>query len=217
MASAGLSGFNSGSFDPFGDGSGKALYKLEGNALDDSGVYNGTATNITYATGINGQCGVFSGTNSKVYGLPVIQRTSNPSFSFWFKPVSLGVVTMFFIARASPTSNGYGIYFNASNRLAFTHYTVADYTTNVVSAISNTSWSHIAFVCRTGFVDVYVNGSLFQTLTTGGYVASTAPFAHIGFDPFQSSLAINASIDQLRIFNRSLTQAEVTQLYNAGA
>ena len=35
--------------DIFDDGSGVALYELEGNALDTGGTYNGTATNVSYA------------------------------------------------------------------------------------------------------------------------------------------------------------------------
>ena len=52
--------------DPFRDGSGKALYRLEGNALDESGNYNGTATSVTYGAGQFGRCGVFNGSSSKV-------------------------------------------------------------------------------------------------------------------------------------------------------
>ena len=50
--------------DPFGDSSGVALYKLENNANDEGGVYNGTPTNVTYGTGVFGQAGVFNGSNS---------------------------------------------------------------------------------------------------------------------------------------------------------
>ena len=44
------------------DGSLKALYKFDGDATDATGVYNGTATNVTYGTGKFGQCAVFNGT-----------------------------------------------------------------------------------------------------------------------------------------------------------
>lgn len=52
--------------DIFGDGSCKALYRLDGNANDESGNYHGTETAITYGGGVYERGAVFNGTSSYI-------------------------------------------------------------------------------------------------------------------------------------------------------
>ena len=75
-------------YDPFG-GDGVALYQLNGNANDVSGNYNGTATSVTYGTGVFGQAAVFNGSTSKI----LTSLTANPneiSYSLWFNRSTFG-------------------------------------------------------------------------------------------------------------------------------
>lgn len=52
--------------DPFGDSSGVILYKLDGNANDVSGNYNGTPTDVSYGVGEFDLAGVFNGSSGRV-------------------------------------------------------------------------------------------------------------------------------------------------------
>ena len=60
-----------------------ATYQLDGNANDLTTNYNGTASNVTYATGKFGQAAVFNGSSSRIQ-LPSNFNLANNSFSFSF-------------------------------------------------------------------------------------------------------------------------------------
>ena len=72
-------------YNPFPDGGGVALYQLNGDATDVSGNYDGTASNVTYGTGVFGQAGVFNGSSS-IIDLPNNSfNFTTVSVSFWLK------------------------------------------------------------------------------------------------------------------------------------
>ena len=72
-------------YDPFG-GNGLALYQLNGDATDESGNYNGTASNVTYGTGQFGQAGVFNGSSSGVNTpIPFLNAKATSTVSLWVK------------------------------------------------------------------------------------------------------------------------------------
>ncbi len=58
-----------------------ATYEFESNANDLTGNYNGTATNVTYATGKFGNAAVFNGSSSQIQ-LPLFNRSGNVAYSF---------------------------------------------------------------------------------------------------------------------------------------
>ena len=64
--------------NPFGDSSELALYKFEDNATDAEGNYNGTASNVTYASGYIDKAAVFNGSSSRITtnGKPLNNNTS---------------------------------------------------------------------------------------------------------------------------------------------
>ena len=72
--------------DPFGDSSGIALYEFENNTNDTGGTYNGTATDVAYATGKFEQGGVFNGTSSKVDVGAICDGLNDFTVAFWMKP-----------------------------------------------------------------------------------------------------------------------------------
>lgn len=71
-----------GAFDFFGDGSALAQWKFDGNANDESGNYNGTASNVTYTNGQFTQAAVFNGSNSSV-GIPTVTSSYPFTVSLW--------------------------------------------------------------------------------------------------------------------------------------
>jgi hypothetical protein len=88
------------------------------------------------------------------------------------------------------------------------------------SSISDGAWYHIvATMTSAGTATVYINGAL-QALTEPngamtGTMSSNAGIGHIGNSPALNR-PWNGYIDDLRIYNRVLTAADVTMLYNGG-
>ena len=65
-----------------------ALYQLDGNANDTTTNYNGTASNVTYATGYIGNAAVFNGSSSKITlptGSPFNDSNTIKAVSAWVK------------------------------------------------------------------------------------------------------------------------------------
>jgi len=72
-----------------------ATYQLDGNADDLTGNYDGTASNVTYATGKFGQAAVFNGSSSGI-SLGALNQFSNTtvSFSLWFNSTSVSTTAI---------------------------------------------------------------------------------------------------------------------------
>jgi hypothetical protein len=88
-----------------------------------------------------------------------------------------------------------------------------------ISALSATSWHHVVVTVSTSGSDnvlIYVNGQLDKTGTmTTPFNTSASNTRISGY--IQADIDyFNGLIDEVRIYNRALSQSEVTALYNAG-
>lgn len=84
------------------------------------------------------------------------------------------------------------------------------------SAPTNT-WVHLAFVGHTNFIEVFANGVFKDSVKTN----IPLPRAYIGAGYASNSARsvdfMFGSMDDLMIFNRALSGAEISSIYNAGA
>ena len=197
--------------DPFRDGSGKALYRLEGNALDESGNYNGTATSVTYGVGRFGRCGVFNG--SAYYTLSMA-TSNNFSISSWIKTTADS--RLFGFDNSSGRLGATCVIYSAAKYIAFVCtdaggiYILNCSTPTIPSMDSN--FHHV--VCTFDGINgkVYFDGALVHTATSTLSVLPTQTTSYLGRGGFTSGF-FNGSIDQTRYFNRALTAGEVSTLY----
>ena len=199
-------------YDPFG-GNGVALYQLNGDATDESGNYNGTASNVTYGTGIFGQAGVFNGSSSKITTSLTQTNTGAWSWSFWVnisaKPSAGNIAAILSnINGAAPfagvtfliDSPNFGIASNGSNI----------WTTNTINP-SLSTWYHIAITYNgSGTITPYINGQSYGAIS---HTPSNGNTITIGDSDVSSWGSFNGSIDQVRVFNTALTPLEVEALY----
>jgi len=202
--------------DPFGDGSGVALYKLDGDATDAGGNYDGTATNVTYSDGVFGKAGVFNGSSSQ---LQIPTNTFNADVPYtvsgWIKRNASGEVCnlAWFTNGTSQTSitvNDTGFYINHK------------YLTNRGNSESPaTAYTDGQFHLYTAVFDgtngyCYVDGILDDSFllspkNTSGQIIDIGGSLIYGSTRYYYSVS---GLDQVRIFNKALTQEEVTILYN---
>lgn len=199
--------------DPFGDSSGVVLYKLDGDATDESGNYNGTASNVTYGTGVFGQAGVFNGSSSSV-SLPSSINTSyiNPSgqfsFSAWAKfNVSTGAPR---IVCFNITNNIELYYTGSTSKISWVVYNAGYDGITSSTTISTGTWCNIIITYDNGINKMYINGVYQGTFTKTIVQPSTA--IDLG-KRSNNTEYLNGSIDQVRIFNTALTPLEVSSLY----
>jgi hypothetical protein len=79
------------------------------------------------------------------------------------------------------------------------------------------TWEHVTFTIASGVVTGYVNGAqtgLSSNTFTSGYLLPAAPYGlYIGTDAGKTNSA-KGLIDDVRIYNRAMTAAEVSSLYS---
>ena len=192
--------------DPFGDSSGVALYKLDGDATDESGNYNGTEYNTpSYGSGVFGQGYSNNGSNKYIL-LPRIISTDF-TWSFWVKFNSLSN-TRFFGVEGGIVEPDL-VFQIISNNLSY--YGGSSIGTNtLISSPQTGHWYHIVAVSGSG---VYVNGNFYAESglsqpSSGGNIGIGSDGIDIGEVGY-----LDGSIDQVRIFNKAISPLEVESLY----
>ena len=209
--------------DPFGDGSELALYKFEDNANDAEGSYNGTASNVTYATGYIDKAAVFNGSSSYI-SVPnsAGNNMSTFSVSLWFK-ISNASALGTLISNGLASDNGYYLAVNVGGPIVFL---TSDGNSNTATSTSPSTYAdgnwhnvvlaYTAVGVGTSTYNIYVDGNSTPVITgsNGKFTGTSSQPLTIGKLANSSIYHLNGSIDQVRIFNRALDAGEVTQLYN---
>ena len=187
---------------------------------------NGTMVNDpTPVAGVLGQALSFNGTNQYVSvptntGIPI--SNNNYTISLWFREPSIGAVRQGFV--------GWGDYGQNNEVNAFRTANSADCPSTGGAGLVNYWWANDLTVCS-GRVTANVwhyavaeyDGTTRTIYLDGVPIGSDAPIGHNV--PYSTNFTIgvdyggdynNGSIDDVRIYNRALSAAEVQQLYNLG-
>jgi len=202
-------------YNPFPDGGGVALYQLNGDATDVSGNYDGTASNVTYSTGVFGQAGVFNGTSSKIVVNDPVITTGDFSVSLWVKVNSAKSYSEGIISNNNETNNtGFAFVRNYVTQ-KFNFFTGNG--VGSVYAISNdtvslNTWYHIVLNYSGTTNTLYVNGAA-QTTTGTATLANSNLDLILGTYSHIQTRFLDGSIDQVRVFSRALRPYEVEALY----
>ena len=201
-------------------------------ALDRSGQGNdGTLTNMSTTTspvaGKIGQALLFDGVNDQINaGAGSSLGNLGPlTFSAWIKPRSMGGGSSG--AIMGKTGTGYVIFQLANtNGLGFgKNYDTA----NDLEAYSNDNavtmgiWQHVVATwdgtAVATNVHFYVNGVetsyQFPNDATGNRVSDVGKPLVVG-SFYNGNSPFDGALDEVRVYNRVLTQAEITQLYQSG-
>ncbi len=225
------------------DGQDVAWQDTTTEVKDDSGNANhGDATNMSTASAVPGRIGQalnFDATNDFInVGDPVALRDiedqggGGMSISVWIKPRSAG--DRGHIVGKSNNDSGAGdgnwglSLIDTSNRISFGHSRA----TQPISAYLNNGWvanqwQHVVVTFNGGTtastaIQFYIDGALDATHDydqdgAGAYVSDAGNDFLIGSGYISGSTYVfDGAIDDVRVYNRVITAAEVTQLYNLG-
>ncbi|GFZ92305.1 hypothetical protein GCM10008018_43260 [Paenibacillus marchantiophytorum] len=100
--------------------------------------------------------------------------------------------------------------YNHTNKVGFSKYGVADYAFNY-SAPTGT-WVHLTFVGTSTGTTLYVNGTLQETNSA----IISLPMDKIGVEKGGTTGFLKGSLDDLQIYNRALSAAEIFAIANPG-
>jgi hypothetical protein len=182
------------------------------NALDYSGKGNdGTLSGATYTNGKFGKAFGFDGVNdyinftSKTYDL-----SSGTTFSFWAKRTNGDHIVF-----SSGATNSYQrLIFLGSGyvgQLYFESNTNADDCTAVPSSTTyDDNWHYYTLTIKDYICTFYRDG--INVTGDAGPLTNNITIRKMGVG--QSTYFFNGSIDDVRIWNRSLSQAEIRRLYS---
>jgi hypothetical protein len=181
-------------------------------AVDQKGVNNGTISGATRTTaGRFGRALSYDGINDRITVPHHVTLTPSNALTVesWVNPSALsGVRSVATKERAS--SIAYALYaHNSTNRPRARLFTTSDLTTDGTAALPLNAWSHLAMTWDGTTLRLYVNGLQVSSRAVGGALASgTGPLSLGGTST--GSQWFSGRIDEVRVYNRALTAAEVT-------
>lgn len=211
-----------------------AWYALDDNASNSiiidrsennfSASYIGSSTNAVSRQGIINNSILFNSTyiNTSISSNNLF--TQGFTISAWVYPYDYGdsgagrIVDK---AAGTNAQNGFGFYVLSSNsRLRFNLNTTA--INSEIGSIGLNNWQHAVIVIYsngtgTFFVNGSVSGSQYQSVGSISSKLTTLNNLLIGERSGGTDRTFNGTIDDVRIYNYSLSASEVQQLYLAGA
>jgi hypothetical protein len=203
-----------------------AHYRLDGNANDDIGLQNGTATgSVSYAAGKMGDSFVTGASLGRIdTTIPDSTFASDFSASAWVRIKQWGLSQGVFGTRTSP--NGWMLYRNpgdANGLLRFyMHYTntsdVDSTTSHTYTSFPLDEWFHVVVIrSHTGWYETWFNGALVAGRTTASSFKQWNSNGNTmdiggGGDGWTTS---QMDIDDVRIYNHILSTKEIKELAKA--
>lgn len=200
-------------------------WRAEGNANDSIDGNNGTLSGaVTFGPGEVGQAFSFSGGEVDVPHNANQNTGAQISIDAWIFPKSAGHGRPIMNKRTTSNVGGYTFEtthtpFGPPNGLQFVIWisgnpVVLQTPPNVITI---NAWQHVAATYDGSTMRIYVNGvDVAGQAQTGSIDASNQPLVIGNNIVFPGVDAFDGLIDEIELFNRSLTAAEVQSIYAAG-
>ena len=191
-------------------------WSCEGNFKDSSGQGNhGTQSGgVTITTGAKGRgCG-FDGVNDMINLSSdlLLDDITNWTVSAWVKSPSSGTQVILAHRDGNPAYNFFAI---ASSVIAYRHYNNTwSFEYGTINVVDN-NWHLLTWVNNgsSKTIDMYVDGRLDVTKNSE-IISGTGVVNRIGVLYGGAAWFYNGTMDEFRVYNRSLSQSEVSSLYN---
>jgi hypothetical protein len=200
----------------FDEGTGSTTYDYSGQ--NATGSWQGTASgnNNTYYTAgkVGGYAGQFDGTNNWV-AIPNIARANQFTDMAWIKPnLTVGCTSENICAIISQ----YFSVFPGSSYLAYydNGLTPSGWFKTNNGVIGNNVWQHVALTYDGSNVNLYINGSLSAQAPASRTGALGSRSCIGSASCAAASRSFNGPIDDVRIYSRALSTAEIAAIYNGG-
>lgn len=216
----------------------RGYWPFSGNANDESGnghdgtVYGAYIGDSLDRNGQTNKCYYFDGSgdyiainNDPDFSFTNVSVDSAFSISLWAYSNDVTAKTLIYKGNAAATAREYQIGFPGDATVEFALF---DQLTSVylikrtTQTFSTGSWIHIVITysgnSALSGMNIYINGNMatYTTFSNGVYVAMHAQFGDLTFGRLAtiSSFDFDGKMDDIRIYSKELTAAEVTALYN---
>ncbi len=200
-----------------------AYYTFDSNANDDSGNgNNGILHGVTLTDDRHGNVDGayhFDGTSAYIEvadsdSLREVGQTM--TLSVWVKPEAWDGDWISVLCKGyGKTSRQYGITFSKNNFWLFNYH--AGSTENDVPTSKGDilgSWNHVVMTYSPQSITAYLNGENIGAMTPVGNIIENTDALYIGIDPPGAVEYLKGDMDEVRVYNRTLSAAEVRALSN---
>jgi hypothetical protein len=204
-----------------------SAWQGEGNALDSVGGNNGSLQGgVTFDAGEVGQAFRFNGTSGyvSVPDAPSLDLASAVTLEAWINPATLGSAGTFgtVVAKTNFTARNYGLWMVADGSLHLSYINGSGVNVSFSTApglIRVGVFTHVAGIIDTaaGVMQIYVNGQLAASRATAGPMAPNTFPLTIGASDVGQINFFNGLIDEVAVYNRGLSAAEVRDIYVNGS
>ncbi|RLC81297.1 MAG: hypothetical protein DRI61_04145 [Chloroflexi bacterium] len=192
--------------DPFGDGSGVALWMLDGNLLDAGGSYDATVENgeVSYVCAkFNQGIRPLNDDPSTIVTFGDIEMGTDFTISLWFYSTKTNDTTALFGADETNDHRHHtvGLYLR---RIEYFDSDISGQKLQTDEQFSMNEWHHVLVTGDENGIAIWVDGiKRKETSDTANTYTQTMQYRY--YD--------GSYIDQLRVFNRKMTDDEIRYLY----
>ena len=204
---------------PMDEGSGSSTVDASGNG--NTGKWNGSTTNGTYYAGgkVGSYAGNFDGSSTWIgVGTSTpLNLTTNYTLSGWVSPTAANLSQNEDIigkSNNSVTGSQYVLRLNGP-QVEFVISNGTSYLSPEGGTVSANTWSFVSGTFDGTNMRVYLNAKLVATGTFTGTPSTFSGQTIIGANPGNGADWVSGSIDDVRVYSRVLSPAEIMALYNA--
>ena len=192
----------------FDEGSGATATDLAGKGN------NGTLTNgATWAAaGKYGGAISFDGVNDLVTiaDSASLDLTTGMTLAAWVRPSVTGWPYRTVVMKEQPGGLAYAMYLTDQTRPLSTVFSGgAERVASGTAALAANTWTHLAATYDGTNLRLYVNGTLVTTTPWSGTITASTGALRIGANTIWPEEAFQGLIDEVRVYNRALTLAEL--------
>ena len=199
-----------------------SYWKVDGNSTDSTWTNSGTDTNVTYTSGGNNgkinQGANFVGTGG-INLSTTSSLTNQLTFSFWVNCTSVTSYQWIFVKSDGvwPTTSSWAVMFSPSAsswKLAFSTWNGSSERRLETTALSNNTWYHVVCTYDGATMKIYINNWTPVTLSASWNINNITKATAWGRYGSYAGLYLTWAIDEMGVWSRAITAAEVTTLYN---
>ena len=199
-----------------------AHYTFDGNANDTSGNGNdGVIHGVTSTTDRYGNADGayhFDGTSAYIEvpdsdSLREVGQTV--TISAWVKPEAWDNNWVSVLCKGyNDACRQYGLQINKSGKWGLNYYNGTKANELQAKAIELNTWNHVSVVYTPTVITAYRNGEYIGAMAPLGNMVENAEPLYIGFDAPLGDEYLTGDMDEVRVYNRALSAAEVRALSN---
>lgn len=201
-------------------------WPFNGNANDESGNgYNGTVNGATLTTdrfGVANKAYSFDGIDDyiAIANSSGLTFNSGVTFSAWINASTLKMASIVDKVPVCSTGNNSGFRINVRDN-GEVHTGIGCYGVGIGSvapnAYANNTWRLVTGTWGPdGIAKIYIDGQLIQSIQSNYFSISNSDIVEIGKGNYSSLYEqFEGKIDDIGIWNRALTQQEITNLYTS--